>query len=147
MARLRIPHPARPIFTTTLEIRVSDVNYGSHLGNDRLLALLHEARVRFLSCYGVQETGNDHYPGIILLDVSLAFASEAFLGEVLEIDIALSELQRGSFTLHYGARAGDGRSVATATSTCVFFDYTHRKVAAVPKELAAQWQTSLEKTQ
>ena len=48
MARVKLEIPELLPFATELEVRVGDVNYGGHLGNDALLGLLHEARIRFL---------------------------------------------------------------------------------------------------
>ena len=47
MARLRFDVRGREVFKTTLRVRVDDVNYGGHLGNDSVLTLCQEARVRF----------------------------------------------------------------------------------------------------
>ena len=51
--------------TVELPVRITDINYGQHLGNDRLFALLHEARIQFLSQWGFSEidaggAGVDH---------------------------------------------------------------------------------------
>ena len=42
-------------FQTEITVRVTDLNYGGHLGNDKLLSLIHEARVAFLACFGFSE--------------------------------------------------------------------------------------------
>ena len=46
MARIKLTLPERFPFTTTIPIRITDLNYGGHVGNDTVLALLHEARVQ-----------------------------------------------------------------------------------------------------
>ncbi|RMF54479.1 MAG: thioesterase, partial [Calditrichaeota bacterium] len=43
MARLKLTLPEKFHFTTELSIRISDVNYANHLGNDAVLSLIHEA--------------------------------------------------------------------------------------------------------
>ncbi|HCB15290.1 MAG TPA: thioesterase, partial [Gammaproteobacteria bacterium] len=53
--RIKLDLPADYSFTTELRIRITDVNYGGHLGNDAMLGLLHEARVRFLKHHGFSE--------------------------------------------------------------------------------------------
>ena len=52
MARIKIAVPPQFTFSTQIPVRITDINYGGHLGNDALLALLHEARVQFLRRYG-----------------------------------------------------------------------------------------------
>ena len=55
MPRIRLELPDRFHFRTSLTVRVTDLNYGRHLGNDAVLGLLHEARVRFLRSLGYAE--------------------------------------------------------------------------------------------
>ena len=55
MARIKLDLPGRFPFSTELRVRITDVNYGGHMGNDALLGLLHEARVQFLAHYGLSE--------------------------------------------------------------------------------------------
>ena len=40
MARMTLALPARFPFTTEIEVRITDLNYGRHLGNDALLSLV-----------------------------------------------------------------------------------------------------------
>lgn len=47
--RIRISLPETFPFQTEIPIRVTDLNYGNHLGNDSVLTLIHEARVCFLT--------------------------------------------------------------------------------------------------
>ncbi|NDG84238.1 MAG: thioesterase, partial [Proteobacteria bacterium] len=56
MPRIKIDLPERFAFSTELSLRITDINYGGHLGNDAVLGLVHEARVRFLKHHGFSET-------------------------------------------------------------------------------------------
>ena len=47
MARLHIDLPEKFNFATELAVRVSDLNYGGHVGNDSMLTLMQEARTLF----------------------------------------------------------------------------------------------------
>ena len=42
-------------FTTQLEVRIGDINYGGHLGNDKVLSWL---RRRGCRCFGLWDTLN-----------------------------------------------------------------------------------------
>ena len=55
MPRVKVTLPESFLFTVELPIRITDLNYGAHLGNDALLSLLHEARVKFLAHLGQPE--------------------------------------------------------------------------------------------
>ncbi len=47
MARIEVQLPEKFIFSTELAVRVTDLNYGNHVGNDSTLGLMHEARLQF----------------------------------------------------------------------------------------------------
>src|SRR5512137_1805185 len=55
MPRVKLEEHARYPFSTELEVRVADLNYGAHLGYERLLSLAHQARVRMLDRLGATE--------------------------------------------------------------------------------------------
>ncbi len=55
MARVKLDLPDAFEFTTEIQVRIGDINYGGHLGNDTVLSLIHEARVRFLQKYNFRE--------------------------------------------------------------------------------------------
>ena len=57
--KFKIPSIQKIAFTTTLDVRISDINYGNHLGHDSLISLLHEARMRFLKQTGLYIPGED----------------------------------------------------------------------------------------
>jgi len=59
MPRVELELPERFQFVTEIPLRITDINYGGHLGNDALLSLLHEARVQFLRQYGFTEMNVD----------------------------------------------------------------------------------------
>ena len=141
MPRLKLQPPSYSDFVTTLDVRITDLNYGGHLANQALLGLLHEARVQFLASLGFGELGNDAQPGIILADVALVYRSEAFAGERLTMTLAVDEMARSSFDLYYSVCAGE-RPVADAKTTVVFFDYAKRKSVAIPTAFIAALQGS-----
>lgn len=131
MARISIAFPEHIHFTTTLDVRITDLNYGGHLGNDSVLSLLHEARVRFLQYLGYTEM-DVAGAGIIMSDAAIQFKSEAFYGEQLTIDIAVGEHSRVSFDMFYRIHSRE-KLVAVAKTGIVFFDYTNRKVVPIPE--------------
>lgn len=119
-------------FSTAIPLRVNDINYGGHLGHDSVLTLTHEARVRFLAKYGFTEM--DVYgAGLIISDAMIVYKSEAFWGEVVRIQIAISEFNKYGFDLIYKiTEKKSRREIARVKTGMVFFDYKKRKVARVP---------------
>ncbi len=55
MARVKLDLPETFLFATEVILRLSDINYGGHVGNDAVLVLAQEARMRFLSSRGWSE--------------------------------------------------------------------------------------------
>ncbi|WP_293935513.1 thioesterase family protein [Iodobacter sp.] len=126
MPRLKLLRPQGADFSTQLEVRVTDLNYGNHLANQALLGMLHEARVRFLHHLKHNEIGNAETPGIILADAEIQFRNEAFLGDQLSISMFVSDLNRIGFDLYYRVdRSSDHAEIALAKTSIVFFDYHH----------------------
>ncbi len=137
MARVQIELPQSWLFRTRLAVRVTDVNYGGHLGNDRVLGLAHEARVRWLASCGLSEKDVGGV-GLIMADAALVFRGEAFLGDELEVELGAMEVRRSSFDLVYRlTRPADAAEIALVKTGMVCFDYAARKVARLPKELAS----------
>lgn len=132
MPRAQLDLPKRFVFYTNIPLRVSDINYGGHLGHDSVLTLTHEARVRFLAKHELTEM--DVYgAGLIISDAVIVYKSEAFLGEVVKIQLAISEFNKYGFDLVYKiTEKKTKREIARVKTGMVFYDYKKRKVARVP---------------
>ena len=136
MARIQLDLPATWLFETTAQVRVTDVNYGGHLGNDAVLSLVHEARVRFLRSLGVSEQDVGGV-GIIMADAAVVYKAEAFAGDALRIHVGIDDVKRSSLDMLYQmVRLRDDQEIARAKTGLVFFDYQARKVARMPQRLA-----------
>ena len=55
MARIKIDLPEKIISVVNIPLRITDINYGNHLGNDALVGIIHEARVLWLHQMGYTE--------------------------------------------------------------------------------------------
>ncbi len=61
MARLTLDFPEELFcFSTSLSVRVTDINGANHLANDALISMISEARARFLHAYAIAEVVNNH---------------------------------------------------------------------------------------
>ena len=139
MSRIQVNFPEKHIFSTDIKVRITDLNYGGHLGNDSMLALLHEARVRYLKHFGYSEMDVEG-TGIIMADVAIQFKTEAFYAERLTIAIAVGDFSRVSFDIYYKVSSGS-RDVAIAKTGIVFFNYEKKKVAAVPEKFRLKMES------
>jgi len=132
MSRIKIEIPDRYIFKTEIPIRITDINYGGHLGNDSLLSIIHEARVRFLNHFGYSES-NVEGVGIIMIDAAVQYKSEGFYGDNLLIEISVDDFSGiGCDFIYSISNKESKKEIAVAKTGIVFFDYEKRKTAPVP---------------
>jgi acyl-CoA thioester hydrolase len=120
------------VFRTELEVRITDINYGRHVGNDALLGLLHEARLRFLAHFGFSEEDIGGV-GMLMGDAVVQFKAVAFRGDRLMVEMGMQDVERRTFDLVYRVtRLGDGATVALAKTGMVAFDYARSRLADLP---------------
>ena len=131
MARISIDLPTSFNFTATIPVRITDLNYGGHVGNDTILSIIHEARVQFLKSFGYSEKDLGGV-GMIMSDVVINFKNELFYGDVVNASVAVKDIGRASFDIVYLLKKGDV-VVAEAKTGMVCFDYERRKVTAIPE--------------
>lgn len=140
MAKVKIELPEKFLFQTNDTVRVSDINYGNHLGHDALISLLHEARVRFLKKYGFSEL-NVFGLGLILAEITVQYKAESFLGDSLDFFLSPRDFTAKTFEIVYLVRhAETQKEVARGITTMIWFDYQTRKVANMPAEILSIWQ-------
>ena len=139
MPRVKVALPDTFAFTNEIRVRVTDLNYGGHLGNDALLGLLHEVRVEFLRFLGLD---GDFDPvtklGLIMVDAAVEYKGEAFLGDVLRVQMAGNDISKYGFDVVYHLHNQAGKEIARAKTGMLCFDYNTRKLRLLPEELAAR---------
>ena len=132
MGRVKLEIPESLPYETELVVRITDINYGGHLGNDALLGLLQEARLRFLMSKGFSEKDAGG-AGIIMVDAVVQYRSEAFHGETLRIEVGAGDLQDLGCDFYFRVwKKKGGKEVARAKTGIAFFDYQKRKVVPMP---------------
>lgn len=134
MPRIKIETPDKFIFKTEIPIRITDINYGGHLGNDSLLSIIHEARMRFLKHLGYSES-NVEGSGIIMIDAGVQYKSEGFYGDELIVEVAVNDFSSiGCDFVYKITNKNTSKEIALAKTGIVFFNYEKRKTTAVPPE-------------
>ena len=132
MARIKLNIPEKFEFTTEIPISINNINYGGHLGNDSLLSLMHEARVRFFKKNNFTEK-NIGGAGIIITDVAIVYKAEGFYGDILKFEIAREDFNKYGCDIVYKITNQDtGVEVARAKTGIVFFDYKGKKIVTTP---------------
>ncbi len=138
MGRVKIAFPESPVLARiALPVRIGDLNYGGHLGNDRLLAYAHEARMQLLAGFGLSEMDCGGH-SLIMADAEIAFRAEGFWGDVLHVAIQAGDATPKSFSLYYRLERGAGAetvAVAHIRTGLVAFDYGPRKTTVLSAAL------------
>ncbi len=139
MARLHLDLPEYFIYSTDLIVRVNDLNYGAHVGNDNMLVLMQQARLDFYRANGFKdEVSFEWSVGQVIADALVIYKAEAFLGDVLTIQLAVADLSKYGFDMFYLVTNKEtDKEVARAKTGIVCFDYDKRKVASIPERLLA----------
>jgi len=130
--RVRIPLPDQWDFTTDLTVRVSDLNYGAHLANDRILSLAQEARVRWLQSHGWSEFDLGGV-GLIQVDAAIQYKAQGFLGDSLRISLQITETSTRGFRITYQiTRKTDSVEIARISTNILFFNYQSQNITNTP---------------
>jgi acyl-CoA thioester hydrolase len=131
MSGIKLTLPEQFSFTATIPVRITDLNYGNHVGNDAVLSIIHEARMQFLSYHGFTEL-NCGGVGLIMSDVGIEFKKEIFYGDVLSVNIAAVNFTSVGFDLYYQTLNKEKAVTALAKTGMVCYDYDKKKIAQVP---------------
>ena len=140
MARIKIILPEKFIFSTFIDVRITDINYGGHLGNDSVLGIIHEARVRLLTDKGFSE-GDIDGVGILMMDAVINFSSEGFYGDKLRIDVAVDEITNAGCDIYYRfVNVANDKVIVKAKTNIAFYNYESKKVTRTPKVFVAAFE-------
>jgi YbgC/YbaW family acyl-CoA thioester hydrolase len=137
LARIKILLPDKFSFSTSISIRITDLNYGGHVGNDSILSLIHEARMQFLNEFGFTEM---EFGGVSLImsDVAMEFKNEIFYGDAITAFVTITDFNRVGFNVAYKLIKINNEKevlIAIAKTGMICFDYTKKKIAAVPQKV------------
>ena len=132
MARIKLQFTSEFLFSTTIPVRITDLNYGNHLANDKVLSIIHEARMQFFNHFGFSEMD---LAGVssIMADVAIEYKNQAFYGDELIIEIGVQDFERVSFDIFYRISTSE-KLIAQAKTGIVTFDYHKNKVVAIPEK-------------
>lgn len=140
MARIKLEVPKSYHFKTIISVRITDVNYGGHMGNDALLSILHEARIQFLKNWNYTEQ-NVEGAGLIMADVAIQYKNEAFAGDELVIEMTAFDFSLTSFDIfYYITEKKSEKVIALAKTNMVTFDYSERKMMEVPNAFVEKFK-------
>lgn len=133
MTRIKIDLPEQFSFSTQIPIRITDLNYGGHVGNDTVLSLIHEARVQFLKSCGYEELNLDGV-SLIMNDAAIEFKVELFYGDIVTAFVVATNFSRVGFDLFYKLLRNE-TIAAIAKTGMICYNYETRKVVTIPAKV------------
>jgi YbgC/YbaW family acyl-CoA thioester hydrolase len=137
MERIKINLPGTFHFSTIIKIRITDLNYGGHVGNDSFLSLIHEARQQFLNYFGYSELEFENV-SLIMADAAIEFKKELNYGDEIRISVAASGFDKYGFDFFYKIEIINNKDfilAAKAKTGMLCYDYQTKKIMAVPEEV------------
>ena len=136
MARIKIVLPEKFQFSTQIPVRITDLNFAGHVGNDTILSILHEIRIQFLAHYGYTELDLAG-AGTIMNDVSIEYKNEIFYGDTIIATVAVANFSRVSFEVYYKLEKTNAEGkiipIVFAKTGHVTYDYQLKKIIHVPE--------------
>lgn len=133
MARIKLTMPQQIIAEIQIPVRITDINYGNHLGNGAVVNILHEARMQWLHGHGFTELDVAGC-GLIMADLAVEFKAEGFYGDTVLVKMGCGDIGRVGFDLYYAlwvTRDEQTILLAQAKTGMVCFDYSQKKVVPV----------------
>lgn len=134
MQRVKINLPENFNFSTEINIRITDLNYGGHVGNDSFLSLIHEARQQYLYHYGYSELNFENC-GLIMADASIEFKHELNYGDTVKISVTAIDFDKLGFDIYYLLEIIHPLKnilAGKAKTGMLCYDYANKKKVAVP---------------
>lgn len=136
MERVKLDFPAEAVIHRhPMTVRVTDMNYGRHLGHDALVSLLHEARIQAFAALDLPEWDMHGYPSVVA-DLAVQYQSEARWPDGLTIATAVPESQGKSLTIYQRIYQLDSQQVvATARVNQLLMDLASGRPVDVPEQV------------
>jgi len=123
------------MFISKYQVRISDINYGGHMGNERALVAFQQARIEWLKTIGLSEISIGEDKGLIQRRANVEYLREISLGDILNIKIYPVEIRGSYFVLSHEVTNQEGVKVLTGNVTLGSFDYSNKKLAKIPNTL------------
>jgi acyl-CoA thioester hydrolase len=135
--RVKIKLPDTPsIYQTNMTLGVADMNYGDHLGNDKVLTLAHECRLRFMQTLNMDEL--KFYGGkLIMADAMVQYMGQGHRGDQITLDLWLTNCTAFGFDFYYQMNKFTNTGpieLARIKTAQLFFDYDKEKLVKAPEK-------------
>lgn len=121
-------------------VSVSDLNYGMHLGADKILPIALEAQIQFLISLGYDGLKGIEGAPFIMVDSEIIYKMESGYGTCISVEVTASNFSRCSFEFLYKfSDIESAQEIAAVKMGYLFFDYEARSATPVPGEFRAMF--------
>ena len=137
MGRIKLQIPKNSLGKFLIPVRITDINYGNHVGNNAIVEIIHEARIQFLLSHQFTEFDAGGI-ALIMNELVVEYMNESFYNDQLLVNIFCGDITRVSFELFYDIsvnRIDANINIARAKTSMVGYNYAEKKVAAITDEL------------
>ncbi len=127
------------MFTHRIDVRFRDCDPKGHTNNAEYLTYLEQTRFahwRSLWGFGSPQLPPD-MPGVILAHVECDYKRPSRYGDELEVRLRVAEIGRSSFRYEYEIVDDQGRTVLTAKTVQVMYDYKAERPVPIPDSIRA----------
>lgn len=135
MSRIKIELPESFSFEHIIPVRITDINYGGHVGNDKYLSFLHEARMAWLAKYGYTELSFAG-TGLILSQAVIEYKKELYYGDTIRVQLQATNPVKYGFDLYFCIllQTNDEAVIAAkAMKTMLCYDYNTKGLVTLPQ--------------
>ena len=137
MELIKINLPDNFKFSTIIKIRITDLNYGGHVGNDSFLSLMHEARQQFLNHFGYSELQIEN-TSLIMAGAAIEFKKELNYPDEVKISVAANDFDKYGFDIFYKLEIVSEEKLILAAKSktrMLCYNYEAKKLVITPEKL------------
>lgn len=125
-------------FSIPLTVRISELNYGNHVGYQNYLSYFQEARIAYLGQFGYSEMDIEGY-GMIIGEANCRYKKELFFNDRIRIACSIQEVKSKRFVMRY-VITRDGTVCAEGFTHNLCYDYHAKKVMRLPDAFVSKIQ-------
>lgn len=120
-------------FSYDIKVRVTDINYGGHVGGTEMVGILHTARSMMYEEMGFSENrlGASDVWGFIS-DFAINYRGEAFLSDIIQVNCGVSEITKKGFRVFYQVKR-EGKTIVIAEHGIISFSREKNRVTDLPE--------------
>jgi acyl-CoA thioester hydrolase len=127
-------------FVHRLEVRFRDCDPMGHVNHSVYFTYLEQTRFAHWRALGGRAGGDEAIPSVIIAHAECDYKRAALQGETLEIRLRLGAMGRSSFHYEYEIVDEQQRTVATAKTVQVMYDYRAGRPVPIPDEVRRRLQ-------